>query len=71
MTIKTNGKIHGYGLTFTCGRGTDIVQRAINALSFLVIGKHLRNDIYLRFGEFWRDLTSETQLRWVIINQSL
>ena len=37
---------------------------AINAYKKLVIGKKLA-DIYEDFGGFWRELTSETQLRWV------
>lgn len=55
----------GYGLTFTCGRGTEIVKMAVNALKFLVEGRRLRQDILSRFGAFWRELTSESQLRWV------
>lgn len=57
----------GYGLTFTCGRGNEIVQSAVRALSIMVVGRHLRNDIFGRFGQFWRELTSDTQLRWVRI----
>ena len=37
---------------------------AINAYKKLVIGRKLA-DIYEDFGGFWRELTSETQLRWV------
>lgn len=37
---------------------------AANALSSLVIDRHLKADIFSRFGEFWRELTSESQLRW-------
>lgn len=67
VTIKTNGHAHceGYGLTFTCGRGTEIVAIAVKALRSLVVGRKLRDGIYARFGEFWRELTSESQLRWV------
>lgn len=65
VTIKTNGQLEGFGLTFTCGRGTEIVKQAAEVLSRLVVGRRLRNDIYARFGEFWRELTSETQIRWV------
>ena len=43
---------------------TVLVCMAINAYKKLVIGKKL-GDIYEDFGGFWRDLTSETQLRWV------
>lgn len=65
VTIKTNASIEGYGLTFTCGRGNEIVQMGVKALSTLVVGRQLRNDIYSRFAMFWRELTSETQMRWV------
>ena len=59
----------GYGLTFTCGRGTEIVLMATRALSRLVTGRNLRNDIFTRFGQFWRELTSESQMRWVSFGQ--
>lgn len=71
VTIKTNGQEEGYGLTFTCGRGTEIVQQAAIVLGRMVVGRRLRQDIYARFGDFWRELTSETQLRWVIFTFSL
>ena len=56
--------IRGHGLTFTLGRGTDVVVSAIRALLPLVVGKTLLG-VYENFGSFWRDLTSETQLRWI------
>lgn len=65
VTIKTNGSVEGYGLTFTCGRGTEIIVGAVRALSVMVVGRHLRKDIYGRFAQFWREITSDTQLRWV------
>lgn len=71
VTIKTNESIEGYGLTFTCGRGNEIVRMGVKALSTLIVGRHLRNDIYARFGMFWREITSETQLRWVSLFKQL
>lgn len=66
VTISINdGSVVGNGLTFTCGRGTEIVAMTVKALRFLIVGRKLNSDIYARFGEFWRDLTSESQLRWV------
>ncbi|XP_055305828.1 mitochondrial enolase superfamily member 1-like [Sitodiplosis mosellana] len=65
VTIKTNESIEGYGLTFTLGRGNEIVRMGCKALSTLIVDRHLRNDIYARFGIFWRELTSETQMRWL------
>lgn len=65
VTIKTNGSVEGYGLTFTCGRGNEIVQMGVRAFSSLVVNRNLRSGIFARFGPFWRELTSETQIRWV------
>lgn len=64
MTIKTAKGIEGHGLTFTCGRGTEIVVAAVNSLKALVVGL-TAIDIYRDFAGFWRSLTSESQLRWV------
>lgn len=51
-------------MAFTLGRGTDVVVAAVNAMKFLVEGRNLRS-IYTNFGGFWRELTSESQLRWI------
>lgn len=68
MIIKTTGPDVGYGLTFTTGRGNEIVVQAVKSLSVIIVGRSLRKDIYGRFGQFWRELTSDTQLRWVSSN---
>ncbi|XP_039282354.1 mitochondrial enolase superfamily member 1 isoform X2 [Nilaparvata lugens] len=59
-----NSDFKGYGLTFTLGRGTEVVTQAIHSLSQLAVGKNLDN-IYDDFAGFWRTLTSESQLRWI------
>ncbi|XP_037042943.1 mitochondrial enolase superfamily member 1-like [Bradysia coprophila] len=64
VTITTERGIYGNGLTFTLGRGTDIVAMTVKALSYLVKGRNA-GDIFLSFGQFWRELTSESQLRWI------
>lgn len=64
VTIKTDKEIEGYGLTFTLGRGTEIVVQACKSLSALIKGKKTI-DIFGNFGHFWREITSESQLRWV------
>ncbi|XP_053972762.1 mitochondrial enolase superfamily member 1-like [Hylaeus volcanicus] len=64
VTIKTNKDIEGYGLTFTLGRGTEIVVQACRSMSYLVQGQNV-NNIFENFGSFWRRLTSESQLRWI------
>ncbi|XP_077991300.1 mitochondrial enolase superfamily member 1-like [Glandiceps talaboti] len=62
-TDSSNGK-QGHGMTFTLGRGTQIVVMAAKTLASLVIGQKL-SDIYDNFGGFWRKLTSESQMRWL------
>jgi len=64
VTINTQRGVYGNGLTFTLGRGTDIVQQTVKALSYLVKGRNA-GEIFLGFGKFWRELTSESQLRWI------
>lgn len=54
----------GHGFSFTCGRGTEIVVRAIESLSPLVTGARLE-DITGDLGGFWRRLVGESQLRWI------
>lgn len=54
----------GHGLTFTIGRGTEVVVAGINSLAPLVVGKRL-SDVYEDFASFWRSITSDSQLRWI------
>jgi L-fuconate dehydratase len=56
--------IDGHGLTFTNGRGTEIVVAAIRALEHLVVGRTLE-EITSDLRAFWRSLASEGQLRWL------
>ncbi|KAI8501118.1 Mitochondrial enolase super member 1 [Branchiostoma belcheri] len=64
ITTDAGDGLEGHGLTFTCGRGTEVVVVAIQSLSFLLVGKKLE-DIYGNFSGFWRALTSESQMRWI------
>ncbi|TSL34558.1 Mitochondrial enolase superfamily member 1 [Bagarius yarrelli] len=57
-------KFKGFGLTFTVGRGTEIVVCAVKALSTLVIGKTLE-EIVSDFRGFYRHLTNDGQMRWI------
>ena len=54
----------GHGLTFTNGRGTEIVVAAARAFEDLVVGRSLEA-ITDDFAGFWRILTSDGQLRWL------
>lgn len=64
VVIKTSDNISGFGMTFTLGKGTNIVCTAVDSMKFL-LEKQKLDDILNDFGTFWRKLTSESQLRWV------
>src|ERR1051325_5548290 len=64
VILSTDAGIEGHGLTFTIGRGTEVVVAAIEAFHHLVEGQRLE-DITADFGGFWRRLASESQLRWL------
>lgn len=56
--------LEGHGLSFTIGRGNEIVCSAIEALSHCVVGLDL-DWIRENPGRFWRHVTSDSQLRWI------
>jgi L-fuconate dehydratase len=54
----------GHGLTFTIGRGTEVVVAAVNALTPLVVGRST-DELFPAMGAFWRSLVGDSQLRWI------
>ncbi|HEY3071743.1 MAG TPA: L-fuconate dehydratase [Candidatus Limnocylindrales bacterium] len=54
----------GHGLTFTTGRGTEIVVAAVEALRPVVLGRPAA-EVFGDIGAFWRDLVDDSQLRWI------
>lgn len=56
--------IEGHGLTFTIGRGNEICCAALEAMVHQVIGKQLE-DIVSEFGKFWKQVTGDSQIRWL------
>ncbi|CAO1413293.1 unnamed protein product [Diamesa tonsa] len=64
VVLKTSDGQQGYGLTFTLGRGNNIVVTAIETMKHLIVGQNL-DDILNDFAGFWRKLTSDSQLRWL------
>jgi L-fuconate dehydratase len=66
VVLKTDSPdgLEGHGLTFTCGRGTEVVVAAINALKPFVEGRQLES-ITSDMKSFWRQVTSDGQLRWI------
>jgi L-fuconate dehydratase len=64
VVLTTDSELTGHGMTFTIGRGTEIVVAAIDALKHLVVGRNLA-DVAADPGAFWRDVTGDSHLRWI------
>lgn len=64
VVLETDGPHQGHGLTFTIGRGNEIVVTAVRALAPLIEGQTLEN-IQSDLGAFWRHITGDSQLRWI------
>jgi L-fuconate dehydratase len=62
--IETDSELIGHGLTFTLGRGTDLVVGAVNYLSRFVHGRTLES-ITSDLSGFYQELTGDTQFRWL------
>jgi len=54
----------GHGLTFTIGRGTEVVAAGIHALAPLLVGRTLES-CTADMGAFWRHITGDSHLRWI------
>jgi L-fuconate dehydratase len=64
VILGTDGTLEGHGLTFTIGRGNEVVVAAIRALEVRVVGLEL-DWIAENPGRFWRHVTGDSQLRWI------
>ncbi|WP_035348948.1 enolase C-terminal domain-like protein [Edaphobacter aggregans] len=62
--LETNSGLEGHGLTFTLGRGTDLVVQAARHLSRYVANRTL-SSLTDDLGAFSRQLTDESQFRWL------
>ncbi|MEO9229373.1 MAG: L-fuconate dehydratase [Devosia sp.] len=64
VILDTDGGLTGHGLSFTIGRGNEVVVAAIEALRGRMVGLEL-DWIGENPGRFWRHVTSDSQLRWI------
>lgn len=64
VILETDSDLAGHGLTFTNGRGNEIVVAAVLALARYVRGREL-DDLVDDMRAFYRDLTVDNQLRWL------
>lgn len=54
----------GHGFAFTIGRGNEVQLDAIRALRPTIEGRSVP-DTLANLGEFWREVRSDSQLRWL------
>src|SRR4051794_8922200 len=64
VVLATDAGPTGHGMTFTIGRGTEIVVAAIRALAPRIVGLRVA-DVAADPGAFWRGVTGDSQLRWI------
>ncbi|MCS7057496.1 MAG: L-fuconate dehydratase [Meiothermus sp.] len=64
VILKTDVGLEGHGLTFTIGRGNDLVCAAIHLLEPQVVG-HSLAEFTGDMGGFYRYITGDSQLRWL------
>jgi L-fuconate dehydratase len=64
VVVRTDAGLDGHGFTFTIGRGNEVCVAAIEALAPIVVGRRA-DDLFADPGAFWRDLTRDSQLRWI------
>jgi len=66
VVLHTNhpAGLAGHGLTFTIGRGTEVVVAAVRALAPLLVGANLAS-FTADMGGFWTYITGDSQLRWI------
>jgi L-fuconate dehydratase len=64
VVLDTGTGLEGHGLTFTNGRGNEVVVAAVHALKHHVLGRRL-DDIVADMRSLYRDLTVDKQLRWL------
>ncbi|KAJ3770171.1 enolase C-terminal domain-like protein [Lentinula raphanica] len=64
ITLLTESELVGHGMTFTIGRGNDIVCMAIREVANRLIGKETE-DLFADMGKTWDFMMSDPQLRWI------
>jgi L-fuconate dehydratase len=62
--LETDSEFEGHGLTFTLGRGTELVTAALKHLSRFAVGRTL-DSITADMNGFYRRLIGDTQFRWL------
>ncbi|KAJ8586386.1 hypothetical protein M405DRAFT_843900, partial [Rhizopogon salebrosus TDB-379] len=64
VTLYTDGVLIGHGMTFTIGRGQDIVCHAIREVAGRLVGLEPES-LFGNMGKTWDWMCSDSQLRWI------
>ncbi|EJT98652.1 mandelate racemase/muconate lactonizing enzyme [Dacryopinax primogenitus] len=64
VALHTSSSLSGYGMTFTIGRGTEVVCQAIELVVQRVLGKEVE-ELFADMGKTWTMLIGDSQLRWI------
>ncbi len=62
--LETNSGLEGHGLTFTLGRGTELVVGALHFLKTILLGRTL-DSLTTDFNGLFLQFTGDTQFRWL------
>lgn len=66
ITLYSSGPSIGYGMTFTIGRGQELVCQAIHLVAQRLVGTPTAQLFSAKgMGEMWSVLCADPQLRWV------
>ncbi|KAF8903918.1 mandelate racemase/muconate lactonizing enzyme [Gymnopilus junonius] len=64
VALLTDSDLVGYGMTFTIGRGNDIVCAAIKEVANRLVGKDTES-LFADMGRTWDYMMADPQLRWI------
>jgi L-fuconate dehydratase len=64
LTIELDSGERGHAFVFTLGRGNDIVVKAIEAFSALLVGRDA-DELIFNLGDASKRLVHDTQMRWL------
>ncbi|EGO29446.1 hypothetical protein SERLADRAFT_445265 [Serpula lacrymans var. lacrymans S7.9] len=64
VTLYTSSSLVGHGMTFTIGRGNEIVCQAIKAVASRLVGCDTE-ELFADMGAAWEHLLADSQLRWI------
>jgi L-fuconate dehydratase len=64
VVLRTDGALHGCGLTFTIGRGNDLCVAAARQIAARLRGRDV-DEVTGDLGGLYREIMSDSQLRWL------